>query len=282
MPATVSELAIYPIKSIQGIKLTQAVATDSGFFNDRRYMLVKRSGEFITGRENPSLTLVRCIIHPDDTLELSHPNTDIKLVIDPNSFSDRRITVTIWENEVEARICGSQFDQWFSSVLGEEVLLTFFDQDSKRVTKRRPEMPVAFADGYPYLITSKASLNALNDRCSEAMSMERFRSNIVVDHCDAFEEDTWQTIKIGEAIFEATKPCSRCIFTTLDPITAQRSRKGEPIKTLAKFRMTAEKEVTFGMNFVCIQEGIVKENDTIEVISYRVAEQYQDKTATKS
>ncbi len=276
MQPVVRNLAIYPIKSIQGIKLTEAIAEFSGLTNDRTYLVVDENGESVTGRKHPAITLINATIHSDNTLELNHPDHTDNLIIDPKDFTSERMTVDVWETKIDALICGNQYNTWISDILKEPVTLVHFDNQSVRVTKRRPDMTVTFADTYPFLITSMASLQALNDRCPETMIMERFRSNIIVDNCDAFAEDTWQEIKIGDAIFEAVKPCVRCIFTTLEPSTAKRGKKGEPIKTLAKFRMLEKKGVTFGMNFVCTQPGLIKQGDQIEILSYREPEQYVD------
>jgi len=276
MQPIVNELSIYPIKSIQGIKLTESIAEFSGLTNDRKYLVVDKNGECVTGRKHPLITLINATIRPDNTLELTHPDQSDSLIIHHREFTHKRMTVDVWETKIDALMCGSQYDTWISEILEEPVTLVYFDDKSNRVTNRRPDMPVTFADSYPFLITSLASLQALNDRCPETMTMERFRSNIIVEQCEAFAEDTWQKIKIGDAVFEAVKPCVRCIFTTLEPSTAQRGKKGEPIKTLAKFRMLEKKGVTFGMNFVCIQQGLIKQGDQIEILSYREPEQYTD------
>ncbi|MFT2111352.1 MOSC domain-containing protein [Marinomonas sp. 2405UD68-3] len=281
MRPIVNELSIYPIKSIQGIKLTESIAEFSGLTNDRKYLVVDKNGECVTGRKHPLITLINATIRSDNTLELAHPDQPDSLIINHTEFTNKRMTVDVWETKIDALICGSKYDTWMSNILSEPVTLVYFDEQSIRVTNRRPDMPVSFADSYPFLITSLASLQALNDRCPETMVMERFRSNIIVDHCDAFAEDTWQKIKIGDAIFEAVTPCVRCIFTTLEPNTAQRGKKGEPIKTLAKFRMLEKKGVTFGMNFVCTQQGLIKQGDPIEILSYREPEQYTDAKTTK-
>ena len=107
--------------------------------------------------------------------------------------------------------------------------------------------------------------------------MERFRPNIVITGNKPFAEDTWKRIRIGNVVFENVKPCERCIFTTLDPNTAERSRKGEPLKTLAKFRLIAKEGVTFGVNLVAENEGTIHVGDEVEILEFQQAYPYKDK-----
>ena len=278
MTAFIDQLVIYPIKSIQGVQQASSQVTLAGLYGDRRYMLVTPSGDFITARTHPLLSLVNAKTQANQQLQLSSPNSSTHLLLEPESFSTQYKKVLVWETEVAAQLCGRQYDAWFSDILQEPVQLVFFGKQSQRHTSRRPELPVAFADGYPFLIISQASLFALAQRCPEPMQMERFRANLIVDGCSAFAEDSWHKIKIGEVVFEAVKPCIRCLFTTLDPTSAQRSKKGEPLRTLAKFRLLGKDGVTFGMNFVALNEGQIHVGDKIEILSYRTAETYVDKS----
>ncbi|MGO2511543.1 MOSC domain-containing protein [Marinomonas polaris] len=277
MPYTLSELAIYPIKSIQGISLSSSQVESAGLYGDRRYMLVKPDGEFITGRKHPNLTLVTAKASQNGAWQLSHPELIHGLSLDLSAFSSDYAEVTVWDNSVNAQLAQENANAWFSEIAGETVKLVYFGEKSERFTKRRPEVPVGFADGYPFLLTTEASLAELNRTCPEDIQMAQFRPNLVIKGNKSFEEDSWKRIRIGEVEFENVKPCDRCIFTTLNPITAQRSKKGEPLKTLAKFRLLDKESITFGMNMIALNTGTVYLGDEVEVLEYKEPEVYIDR-----
>ena len=277
MPYTLSELVIYPIKSIQGISLPSSQVKNAGLCDDRRYMLVKPDGEFITGRKHPNLTLVTAKLIENGAWHLSHPEVSNDFIIDLSSFSSNYTEVTVWDSPVNAQPAQEDVNAWFSEIAGEIVKLVCFGERSERFTKRRPEVPVGFADGYPFLLTTESSLDELNRTCLEDIKMAQFRPNLVIKGNQPFEEDSWKRIRIGEVEFENVKPCDRCIFTTLNPITAQRSKKGEPLKTLAKFRLLGKESITFGLNMIALNTGVINIDDKVEVLEYKEPEAYVDR-----
>lgn len=277
MSYTLSELSIYPIKSIQGISLSSSEVEIAGLYDDRRYMLVKPDGEFITGRKHPNLTLVTAKRLENNSWQLSHPDVVSDLIIDPLTFSSHYMQTIVWDNPISAQLTQEDANTWFSEVAGETVKLVYFGEQSERFTNRKPEVPVAFADGYPFLLTTEASLDELNKTCPEDIQMAQFRPNLVITGNNPFEEDSWKRIRIGEVEFENVKPCDRCIFTTLNPTTAQRSKKGEPLKTLAKFRLLSKESITFGINMIALNTGVINIDDKVEVLEYKKAEVYVDR-----
>lgn len=267
---------IYPVKSIAGLSLQSSKVTFSGLFNDRRYMLVQANGNFVTARKYPVLTQIHGSYDANAVLSLAYQ--DQQITLDNSQFSPEYKDVKIWGTQVQAQKCGQQYNEWFSQILGKEVELVYFAEQSQRVTSSRPDQPVAFADGYPFLITSRASLTALEKHCPEKVNIAQFRANIIIDDCDAFAEDTWEKFKIGDVVFESVKPCVRCSLTTVDPENGTVNAKGEPFKTLTQFRFLKidgkNKGPTFGMNLVALNEGEIKIGDKVEVLSYREAEVY--------
>lgn len=267
---------IYPVKSIAGISLETSQVKQSGLFDDRRYMLVQANGNFVTARKFPILTQIHAHYDAQGLFSLSYQDQTITL--DQSTFSPDYKSVKIWGTQVSAQICGQTYNHWFSQIIGKDVELVFFGEDSKRVTSKRPDQAVAFADGYPFLIASKASLEALQTHCPEKVNLAQFRANLIIDDCEAFAEDTWKTIKIGNVVFESVKPCVRCILTTVNPDTGIMSSEGEPFKTLKKIRFLKiddkPKGPTFGMNLIALNEGEIKRGDKLEVLSYREAEVY--------
>jgi uncharacterized protein YcbX len=272
-----SELAIYPIKSIQGISLKTSQVNESGLLGDRRYMLVNSKGLLITGREQPKLTLVKAERIGNEKWKLSHPDIETSITIDSTCFLDEHKEVIVWDDKVQAQLAHNEINIWFSQIINNEVQLVFFGSQSTRYTNRRPESPVAFADGYPFLLTTQGSLDELNKSCPEDIKMAQFRPNLVVNGNKAFDEDSWKRIRIGEVEFENVKPCERCIFITLNPETAERLKKGEPLKTLGKFRLLEGKGINFGINLVALNTGVIRVDDKVEILEYQEPDTYKDK-----
>ncbi|GAB3475150.1 MOSC domain-containing protein [Marinomonas epiphytica] len=272
----VSELHIYPIKSVAGISLNEAQVNLSGLLNDRRFMLIDESGTAVTARKHPQLSLTKTKMIGTDTWQLTHPNMSNQCQITPADFSQYTIDGTVWGDTVSGQHCHEDIDNWFSELLDLPVKLLFFGEQAQRFTSKKPDKPVAFADGYPFLLTNQASLDELNQSCPETIQMAQFRANIVVSGEKAFVEDSWKIIRIGEVKFENVSPCVRCIFTTLNPNDASRSKKGEPLKTLGKFRKLAGKGITFGVNLVALNEGSIKLTDEVEILEYKTPESYRD------
>lgn len=269
MDYSLSEINIYPIKSVQGISLEACQVTSAGLLNDRQYMLVDEKNEFVTGRDKPTLTQVQVDEVSTTEWRLSHPSKNDIFIFHTDQLTSGYKKVVIWEDELEAQIASQEVNDWFSDIVEKPVQLVFFGSQSKRFTKRKPDTPVAFADGYPFHLTTEASLAELNDNCTIKSSMAQFRPNLVVKGNKAFEEDSWKRIRIGEVEFENVKPCVRCIFITVDPATGERYKRGEPLKTLGKFRVLKNKGITFGTNLIAVNSGVVNQGDQVEVLEYQ-------------
>ncbi len=138
------------------------------------------------------------------------------------------------------------------------------------------DRPLGFADNSPVMLTATASLAELNQRIieihqqqSQAIPMNRFRPNVVIETIAPFMEDHWKLIQIGEIQFKMVKPCSRCIITTIDQSQGEKNRLKEPLNTLETFRQLSEQGVMFGVNMIPQNEGIIKVGDRLQVIEYR-------------
>ncbi|GDY24376.1 hypothetical protein AHAT_02660 [Agarivorans sp. Toyoura001] len=271
--ARLSQLSVYPIKSTAGIHLNHAYVEEHGLAFDRRFVVCQPDGIQITARTHPKLAQVHSALNRDG-LHLRAPNM-AALDIVYSEFSEDYREVMIWKDSVQAQHCHRSYDAWFSEYLGEPCHLVFFGQQSQRKVKQR-ESQVSFADGYPLLLISEASLEDLNLRSSAIHSMEQFRPNIVVKNTEAFAEDGWKRFKIGEVEFEVQNPCSRCIFTTLDQASGQFHPNKEPLATFAKYRQGDGGNVYFGQNVVALNSGKISLYDSIEVLETRQAEVYPD------
>lgn len=252
-----SALYIYPIKSLGGIAIDEAVVEPKGLRYDRRFMLVEPNGKFITQRSHPIMALID--VHIDgETLLVWHrhyPDDVLTLPLEgPMPDTGETMAVSIWDSkDVPAKTVSAEADAWFSRVLAITCRLVYMPDSTHRPVDEqyaRQDDPVSFADGYPYLLIGQASLDYLNQRVisetnPDPMEMARFRPNLVVSGSDPYEEDSWAEFQLGDLTFYGVKPCARCVLTTIDPATAQKGR--EPLRTLATYRQYTHK-ILFGQN----------------------------------
>ena len=271
---TLSQLYVYPIKSLGGIALDRATVTDRGLAHDRRYLLVDREGQFLTIRQHPQLTLLQPRL-TDDGLEVAHRDRPADtLPLTHEHYQDRWREVTIWNNSVRARPVSAAADAWFSRQLGLDCALVYMPDESFRpITPSsglRPPGPTSFADAYPFLLIGEASLADLNSRSKEEehFIMLRFRPNLVFRGGAPYVEDTLEEFRIGGIHFTAVEPCARCGVPTVDPLTAEAHPARQPLATLAQYRC-ADRKINFGMNLVHRGGGELRVGDVIQVEGLR-------------
>ena len=263
---TLSNLTHYPIKACRGFDLQSSNVERMGLEHDRRMMVVTTEGEFLTQREYPKLALITPALK-NDSVALSAPNFDsIQFGIQKSGAS---YPVNIWKSTgVQAVDQGDESAQWLSDWLGTSVRLVHIaDGFLRKVSSEyavNADDHTGFADGYPILIISEASLQDLNSKLDAALPMNRFRPNIVVKDCEPFAEDTWKRIRIGGVEMALVKPCARCEVTTTDQVTLE--RKKEPLKTLGGYRKHKLGAI-FGMNVIPLNEGKLDVGMEVEIIS---------------
>lgn len=262
--ATVSELTTYPIKSTQGISLSHAEVDETGLELDRHFVITDLMGKFITGRTKAKLVLVTSA-KTDTGLILNAPSMP-SFNIDYALLSKNYNSVTVWNDTINGQYGYKMLDDWFSAYLASPCRVYYLGEKSQRLVKNH-DNKLSFADGFPFLLLSTASLASLNGRLPSPVTMAQFRANIVVDGCLPFAEDEWHKIQIGEVKFELVKPCSRCIFTTVNNQTGERDLSREPINTLKSFRQAKDREVYFGQNMIALNKGVINVGDKVEVIS---------------
>lgn len=266
-------LNIHPLKSGRAIAREAVAVNLDGFEGDRRFMLVEPDGRFITQREMQALAQVEAS-HIDGGVHLKRGGDEISVRFDP----DRRLNVQVWSSEVDAAVADDAVNDTLSAWFGRPVKLAHMDASAERFVGAEwagTAAPVGFADGFPVLITTTGSLADLNrtlvGKGQEPVGMDRFRTNILVDCDDAWDEDSWESVEIGGIRFDLVKPCARCIMTTQDQITGERVG-GNPIQGLAEKRMSADRRVAgvlFGWNAVPRNEGTLKLGDEVRIIGRR-------------
>ncbi len=273
MSLRVASLHIHPIKSLGGFSVQEARITDRGFEHDRRWMLVDANGRFISQREVAQLACLHCTPTGNGfqvTDIRSGRSIDLPWTLEDGSTG----MATVWDDHVAVRYASETRSSWFSEQLGISCTLVYMPQDSSRaVDARYAEGITSLSDGYPYLIISQASLDDLNGRLERQIPMDRFRPNIVIAGGEPFQEDVWREVELGGARFALVKPCARCVITTTDQHTGERS--AEPLRTLATYRrrITAEgvSKVDFGMNAMARGGDMVRVGDLVGRIVHRTA-----------
>jgi uncharacterized protein YcbX len=247
-----SALYRYPLKSGKGEILQQVGLDKLGLDGDRRWMLVdEASGRFLTQRAVAQMSQLSALCNAEGGLTLSAPGHSPIDVDLPDSDAQLR-GVTIWRDSLRVPDAGDAAAAWVSRFIGKPTRLVQVPLDRARTTASgygQDDDQVAFADGFPLLLIGQASLADLSQRVGRPLEMLRFRPNLVIEGSEAFAEDGWKRLRIGDVEFRVVKPCSRCIMTTIDPQTGERSADREPFATLQKYRAQAEGAM-FGQNLV--------------------------------
>ncbi len=264
---TVSELYIYPIKSLGGITKATVEITNTGFKHDRKWMLVDENYMFLSQRTHPQMALLQPT-ETGDGIVVTHKNNPTQSITIPfYNEGKSTIQVSVWDDVCEAIEVSTLCNKWFSEMLQTTCKLVYMPDDTKRLVDKRyanNNEVTSFSDGYPILIIGQASLNHLNAKLDEQIPINRFRPNIVFTGGHAHIEDEMEMFNINDINFFAVKPCSRCVMTT---INQQNMEKGkEPLKTLATYRSKNNK-IYFGQNVLQQQNGIITIGNDIQVIS---------------
>lgn len=262
LAVVVSALYVHPVKSCAGIAVQEALLIETGLEFDRAWMVVDTQGRFITQRTLPRMALVVPTLKHSEMVLRAPGMLALHLALDAVEGPTR---ATVWNDDVAAYDMGDLAAQWFSDFLGQACRLVRFDPEQKRLSNKKWTGEIdaenAFADGFPILVASDASLAQLNERlrarAQAPVAMNRFRPNLVLSGLDAFGEDHLDEITIGtpegEVVLKLVKPCSRCPIPNVDPATGEPGH--EPGDTLATFRADARLDgaITFGMNAVIVK-----------------------------
>lgn len=263
MQKQLSEIWIYPVKSLAGIRIKQARVLEKGLEHDRRFMLVDHDNRFITQREYPELALFDTEIS-DNLLCITHRLNKQAITLPLRPPESKTVTASIWNDAVSVSEVDVQASAWFSDQLKFTCRLVFFPEKNLRPVDHAYAIgneQVSLADGYPFLIIGQASLDDLNARLAEPVEINRFRPNFVFTGGEPYEEDTWKNFSIGTVRFAGVKNCARCVLTTVNPATG--TKGVEPLRTLSGYRRINGK-VYFGQNAVALAQGVIYEGDFIQ------------------
>ncbi len=264
----ISELFIYPVKSLGGISVNEAEVTDRGLKYDRRWMLVDDDNKFLTQRKHSQMALISCELKSDN-LEFTHKQSGEKFLIGLDEKENREIDVVVWDDKVKVDCVSNEADKWFGGILGINCSLVRMPETSHRLVDTdyafNKEI-TSLSDGYPFLIIGQSSLDDLNSKLDKKVPMNRFRPNFVFTGGEPFVEDKLKCFEINEIKFFGVKQCGRCIVTTINQDNALKSE--EPLRTLSSYR-TINNKVMFGMNLIHQGRGVIHVGDKIEVKEYK-------------
>ena len=268
---TISELFIYPIKSLRGISLQSACVTDRGLQNDRRWMIVDENNQFLSLRTIPKMALLKVEMNDRGlkVISLEHAGNDFYFLFDQQDNNPE--SVTIWNATVEAKRVGKEADGWFSEMLGVKCKLVFMPDNSMRPVNTTsgfaPEGKfTSFADAYPFLMIGQSSMDDLNLRMQIPLTIERFRPNIVFSGGFPYQEDVIEDFIIGQINFTGLENCRRCMVPNIDPEKGVLNSDKEPTKTLATYRMRDNK-IEFGRNVVHQGTGLISVGDELQLVN---------------
>lgn len=256
-----SDLIIYPLKSAAGLHPSAWPITERGLRFDRHWMVVDEQGRFVTQREVPRLALVVPSFE-ENQLVLSAPGLP-PLPLPLEMAQHAPMQVRIWSESCWAVPVGAEADAWISSALKFSCRIARqHDEDLRQVDLNyaQPGDQVGFADGFPFLLATEASLDDLNGRLPSPLPMNRFRPNLVISGTVPYAEDSWRKIRIGAINFRLVKPCARCSITTVDQATGEIGR--EPLKTLSTYRRVGGK-VMFAQNAIHDGLGTIHRGDVV-------------------
>ena len=263
----VTQLYVYPVKSCRGIAVDVLEFDPFGAVADRRFLIVDEQGLAVTQRSDPALATVATALNPTH-LTLQHEQLGVLKVPRASPEAAPR-QVQVWGDAgLHSDDCGDAAADWFSTLLGRRVRLVRTAADFQRPVRRSNADQVGFADAYPLLVLTEASLALLNERLTangaEPVPMNRFRPNVVIGGGEPHAEDTWTEIRIGEVLIQPATPCARCVMVTTDQLTGARHR--EPLQTLARYRRDPAKpqDVNFGRNAINVtKRGQIRVGDPV-------------------
>ncbi|MFH8134026.1 YcbX family protein [Pantoea osteomyelitidis] len=263
---TLSRLFIHPVKSMRGLQLSHAQVQESGLAFDRIFMITETDGAFITARQYPEMVRFTPAVLPEG-LFLAAPD-GTRALIRFADFSADAAPTEVWGNRFSAQIAPDEINRWLSGFFPREVQLRWVGLQPTRRVKRFEEIPLGFADGYPFLLVNEASLYDLQQRTPASVRMEQFRPNLMVTGAPAWDEDSWSQVRIGDIIFDVPKPCSRCVLTTVSPEQGRKHPAGEPLATLQRFRtaLDGSGDIDFGLNLIARGSGIIRVGDEMTVL----------------
>jgi len=261
-PFIVSQLLVYPVKSLGGIAVSSSEVQPKGLAYDRRWMLVDENNRFLTQRVVPEMALMKMAFNASEKQVSVHYKGESAILT--SMANGEVLKAVIWDDVVEVTEPDLSISKWFSDRLGIACKLVAFPEENKRHVDPGFALSASdqtsLSDGYPILVIGQSSLDDLNTRLHTPVGFDRFRPNIVFTGGLPFAEDAWNRFSIGKVAMAGVKPCARCVMTTIDQQTGLSGK--EPLFTLSSYRKAGNK-VLFGQNVIPLEKGTITIGDEI-------------------
>ncbi len=266
MSLRVAQIFVHPIKAARAVSVGEAHASQRGLDGDRVLMVVSPEGDFLTQREHPELARLDARIAGGVVTLCADDGREVAVRLDQ---AGPALRARVWGDEVDAVDCGAQAAGLLTNLLGVSARLVRMAEGAARpVEARYAESAgdaVSFADGFPLLVTTEASVTAAAAWFGAPIDARRFRPNLVISGAEPFAEDAWHELAIGDtARVLLVKPCSRCSVVDVDPDRGTR-RSGSLLGALAPHR-TSQKHVMFGQNALIARPGPIRLGDRVELL----------------
>jgi uncharacterized protein YcbX len=253
---------VYPVKSLRGVALNEAVVVGHRLRGDREWLLLDPDNRFLHQRDYPQMARIR-VTPTADGLALGAAGQRDLVVTRPSPDASVEY-VRLWRRLAPVRHVTGSADAWLTAALGVAARLMAFAPEVASLEGPSWEADASLQDATPFHLTSQDSLDDLNRRIGEPIPMNRFRPNLVVSGAAPYAEDAWQDVRIGPISLRWIKPCTRCKLTMTDQETGQRP-SGEPLRTLATYRRVGS-EVVFGHYFTAGGNGDLRLGDQLQVL----------------
>jgi len=272
MPITITQLFVFPVKSLRGIATQDATLGPTGFKWDRHWMIVKPDGGFITQRQFPQMVLIATKIKNEQLILSKEGMADFHLDLNKRN-NNPGFTGKVWKDYCEVVDEGEDASLWLTEAIGASISLRLVRMaDGHQRPQSKPELlgettTTEFADAAPYLICNQASLDALNQSMVKndfsPVTMEHFRPNIVIEGLGAFDEHQIKTLENEQYHLKHCYPCQRCAVPTIDIIKGQRHPQQQPFSLISELNAMPEnsKAPAFGENAILLKG----KNQTIQV-----------------
>lgn len=263
----------YPLKSGAAEALEAVTLGEEGLTQDRRFVVVAARGKFVTARTHPQMQRLALREDASGQWRLWHlDRPELGSISFATNEQSERLDIQVWADQFSALSVSAEADAWLSEQLGMPVRLCWLGERSERYREVIGQR-VSAADGFPLLLANEASLEALNRETPTAdHGMDQFRPNLVISGAQAWAEDGWQEVMIGEVRFRLVSSCTRCAMVNVDPATGEKRGDREPLKTLARVRRFEDGQVHFGYNLVTVEPNrhqTLRVGDPVEVTAFK-------------
>jgi len=261
MHIEITGLRIYPVKSLKGIAVERARLTPEGLQGDRRWMVVRSNGRFVTQRDLPRLALIHTALDENGvTLSLQAFG---QCFLPFASSGGQPVQTKVWGDPCEAEDEGDEVSRWLTAAAESSETLrlvrmaTGFVRPQGIPDQLGENTHTFFADSAPFLVANEASLDALNEelksRDQARVPMDRFRPNIIVRGLEPFSEHQIAGFRTDNYGLKFCHACERCVVTTINQDTAERDPGKQPFNTLKEINPVPGKQKpapAFGQNAI--------------------------------